>query len=162
MGNADEEETASNASYSASPAPPHSVSLPDDLIASQDDLLALLGVDVDLARPTSELLFTAYRALLGVQEDTRAEIVRKEVELEQVIQDHESRVSEIEARLDESGRELEDERKKNSELGEICVFCCCEAAVNIIKCSGCECRAHYAPGVYVLRHLRQQCPIAAR
>ncbi|KAG9124547.1 hypothetical protein FRC07_011170 [Ceratobasidium sp. 392] len=110
-----DDETASNASFSGSPAPPV-VTLPDDLVASHDDLLALLGVDVDLARPTSELLFTAYRALLGVQEETRADIVRKDVELEQAIQDHESRVSEIEARLDEGRQELEDERRKNTEL----------------------------------------------
>ncbi|KAG8753074.1 hypothetical protein FRC12_011679, partial [Ceratobasidium sp. 428] len=113
---AEEEETASNASFSASPAPPAAILLPDDLLASQDDLLALLGVDVDLARPTSDLLFTAYRTLLGVQEETRAEIIRKDVELEQAIQDHESRVSEIEARLDESQQETEAERKKNVEL----------------------------------------------
>ena len=118
----DDDETASNVSYSASPAPPPTVSLPDDLLASQDDLLALLGVDVDLARPTSELLFTAYRTLLGVQEETRAEVVRKEVELEQVIQDHESRVSEIETQLDQSRQEVEDERKKNTDLGEIYSF----------------------------------------
>ncbi|QRW15125.1 Nucleoprotein TPR [Ceratobasidium sp. AG-Ba] len=112
---AEDEETASNASFSASPAPPHPVSLPDDLLASQDDLLALLGVEGDLARPTSDLLFTAYRALLNVQEETRAELVRKDVELEQAIQDHESRVSEIEASLEQAHQELEDEKKKNVE-----------------------------------------------
>ncbi|KAG9102295.1 hypothetical protein FRC06_002140 [Ceratobasidium sp. 370] len=116
VGAAEDEETASNASFSASPAPPTVVSLPDDLLACQDDLLSLLGVDVDLARPTGELLFTAYRVLLGVREETRAELVRKDVELEQVIQDHESRVSEIEAQLDEGRQHLEDERKKTAEL----------------------------------------------
>ncbi|KAG8714068.1 hypothetical protein FRC11_010010 [Ceratobasidium sp. 423] len=110
-----EDDAASTASYPMSPviAP---ASLPDDLLSAQDDLRTLLGVDVDLAQPTSELLFTAYRALLGVQEEARAEIVRKDVELEQAIQDHESRLNELESRLDESRQETEYERQKNSEL----------------------------------------------
>ncbi|QRW27003.1 Nucleoprotein TPR [Rhizoctonia solani] len=92
------------------------VLLPDDLLSAQDDLRSLLGLDVDLAQPTSELLFTAYRALLGVQEEARAEVVRKEVELEQAIQDHESRLNELESRLDESRQETAAERQKNSNL----------------------------------------------
>jgi nucleoprotein TPR len=92
--------------------------LPDDLLSAQDDLRSLLGVDVDLTQPTSELLFTAYRVLMGVQEEARAEVVRKEVELEQAIQDHESRLNELESRLDESRQETEIERRKNSDLSE--------------------------------------------
>ncbi|KAH7340679.1 hypothetical protein B0J17DRAFT_612069 [Rhizoctonia solani] len=111
-----EDDGASTASYPMSPVIGHAAILPDDLLAAQDDLRSLLGVDVDLAQPSSELLFTAYRALLGVQEETRAEIVRKEVELEQVIQDHESRLNELESKLDESRQETEHERQKNSEL----------------------------------------------
>ncbi|CAE6518386.1 unnamed protein product [Rhizoctonia solani] len=112
---APEDDAASTASYPMSPviAP---ASLPDDLLAAQDDLRSLLGVDVDLAQPTNELLFTVYRTLLGVQEEARAEIVRKDVELEQAIQDHESRLNELESRLDESRQETEYERQKNSEL----------------------------------------------
>ena len=115
-GAVEDEETASNASYSASPAPPALALLPDDLLPSQDELLALLGVEVNLAQPTSELLFTAYRTLLVIQEETRAEMVRKDVELEQVIQDHESRVSEIEEALQETRQELENEKRKNAEV----------------------------------------------
>ncbi|CAE6498266.1 unnamed protein product [Rhizoctonia solani] len=111
-----EDDAASTASYPMSPVIGQAAILPDDLLAAQDDLRSLLGVDVDLAQPSSELLFTAYRALLGVQEETRAEIVRKEVELEQVIQDHESRLNELESKLDESRQETEHERQKNSEL----------------------------------------------
>ncbi|CAE6423645.1 unnamed protein product [Rhizoctonia solani] len=113
---ATEEDTASNASYSMSPVIASGALLPDDLLSAQDDLRSLLGIDVDLAQPTSELLFTAYRALLGVQEEARAEVVRKEVELEQAIQDHESRLNELESRLDESRQETEFERRKNSDL----------------------------------------------
>ncbi|ELU43934.1 filament-forming protein [Rhizoctonia solani AG-1 IA] len=111
-----EDDAVSNASYSMSPVIGPAVLLPDDLLSAQDDLRSLLGVDVDLAQPTSELLFTAYRALLGVQEEARAEVVRKEVELEQAIQDHESRLNELESRLDESRQETAAERQKNSNL----------------------------------------------
>ncbi|EUC62051.1 filament forming protein TPR/p270, putative, partial [Rhizoctonia solani AG-3 Rhs1AP] len=111
-----EDDAASTASYPMSPVIASAAPLPEDLLATQDDLRALLGVDVDLAQPTSELLFTAYRALLGVQEETRSEIVRKDVELEQAIQDHESRLNELESKLDESRQETEHERQKNSEL----------------------------------------------
>ncbi|KAJ1309970.1 hypothetical protein OPQ81_006728 [Rhizoctonia solani] len=111
-----EDDAVSNASIPMSPVISSAVTLPDDLLAAHDDLRSLLGLDVDLAQPTSELLFTAYRTLLGVQEETRAEIVRKEVELEQAIQDHESRLNELESKLDESRQETEHERKKNSEL----------------------------------------------
>jgi DNA repair exonuclease SbcCD ATPase subunit len=120
VANTEDDETASNASYSASPAPSQLVLLPEDLLAAQDDLRSLLGVDVDLARPTAELLFVTYRTLLGVQEGTQAELVRKDVELEQVIQDHESRVSELENKLEENRQETEEERKKNAELSEHC------------------------------------------
>ncbi|CAE6407335.1 unnamed protein product [Rhizoctonia solani] len=111
-----EDDAASTASYPMSPVIAPAAHLPEDLLATQDDLRALLGVDVDLAQPTSELLFTAYRALLEVQEETRSEIVRKDVELEQAIQDHESRLNELESKLDESRQETEHERQKNSEL----------------------------------------------
>ncbi|CAE6443155.1 unnamed protein product [Rhizoctonia solani] len=111
-----EEDTASNASHSMSPVMSSAALLPDDLLSAQDDLRSLLGVDVDLTQPTSELLFTAYRVLMGVQEEARAEVVRKEVELEQAIQDHESRLNELESRLDESRQETEIERRKNSDL----------------------------------------------
>ncbi|CAE6455240.1 unnamed protein product [Rhizoctonia solani] len=111
-----EDDAASTASYPMSPVITSAAPLPEDLLAAHDDLRSLLGVDVDLAQPTSELLFTAYRALLGVQEETRAEIVRKDVELEQAIQDHESRLNELESKLDESRQETEHERQKNSEL----------------------------------------------
>ncbi|KAF8758947.1 Filament-forming protein [Rhizoctonia solani] len=111
-----EDDAVSNASYSMSPVIGPAVLLPDDLLSAQDDLRSLLGLDVDLAQPTSELLFTAYRALLGVQEEARAEVVRKEVELEQAIQDHESRLNELESRLDESRQETAAERQKNSNL----------------------------------------------
>ncbi|KAI0647815.1 hypothetical protein C8Q79DRAFT_924901 [Trametes meyenii] len=95
------------------PATTLTVHIPEDL---DFDALSSLLPDVNLTTPTSDALISLYRLLLAhvhdseaaqrEVEETRAEIQRKDVELDQALQDRETATSELEATVEAVQKEL--------------------------------------------------------
>ncbi|KAI0667763.1 hypothetical protein C8Q78DRAFT_1052496 [Trametes maxima] len=89
------------------------VHIPEDL---DFDALSSLLPDINLTTPTPDMLLSLYRSLLAYAsdsevaqrevEETRAEIQRKDVELDQALQDRETVTSELEATVETVQKEL--------------------------------------------------------
>lgn len=100
------------------------LSIPDDIDL---DLLSDLLPETNLTSPSSDEIFGLYRLLLIQSsegrtiflelEEARAEIEKKEVELDQALQDRESLSRELEASLENVQEDLKKVKKERDELG---------------------------------------------
>jgi nucleoprotein TPR len=101
------------------------VALPDDF---DYDLFANLIPDVeDWANPSSETILRVYFALVAQTKDydsaqeaverLQGDLEKKDVELDQALQDRETTSRELETALEETRGELEQARKERDELG---------------------------------------------
>lgn len=100
------------------------VTIPEDV---DFDALSSLLPDVNLANPAPEAIVTIYRLLLGQAadsdatqrelEEARAEMQRKEVELDQALQDHETSSSELESTIETLQKELGSVKQDKETLG---------------------------------------------
>lgn len=108
-----------------SPAPPTlSVNIPEDI--DLDHLSSLLP-DVNLSSPSPESLVLLYRVLLSHASDSesahreleeaRADIQRKDVELDQALQDRETATSELESSAETLQKELSQVKEERDSLG---------------------------------------------
>lgn len=109
-----------------SPAPPAtlSVNIPEDI--DLDHLSSLLP-DVNLSTPSPESLVLLYRVLLSHASDSecaqreleeaRADIQRKDVELDQALQDRETATSELESSAETLQKELSQVKEERDSLG---------------------------------------------
>ncbi len=109
-----------------SPAPSSAfvVNIPEDV---DFDALSALLPDVNLSNPAPETIVSLYRLLLGQVadtdaaqrelEDARAEIQRKDVELDQALQDRETATSELESTLEAVQKELAQVKEERDALG---------------------------------------------
>ncbi|KAL6308319.1 hypothetical protein BKA93DRAFT_560042 [Sparassis latifolia] len=99
------------------------VVIPDDL---DTDVLANLLPDISLTSPSPDSIVALYRWIVtqlsenqSVQrelEETRAEFERKEIELDQALQDRESTTAELEATLEGVQKELAQVKQEKEEL----------------------------------------------
>ncbi|KAI0826824.1 hypothetical protein BC628DRAFT_1319381 [Trametes gibbosa] len=120
------EPTQGAATRDNSPAPPTNltVNIPEDVDL---DVLANLLPDVNFAAPTPETLVLLYRTLLAHAsesdsaqrelEDARADIQRKDVELDQALQDRETATSELESTVETVQKELSQVKEERNALG---------------------------------------------
>ena len=91
------------------------------------DTLSTLVPDADLAAPNSEAIISVYRLLLQQVADlnatqreldeSRAEAEKKEVELDQALQDRESLSKDFEQSLESSHVDLEKYKRERDQLG---------------------------------------------
>ena len=103
------------------------------------DTLSSLVPDADFAAPNSEAIISLYRLLLQQVADlnatqreldeSRAEAEKKEVELDQALQDRESLSKDFEQSLESSHVELEKYKRERDQLGthEYFYYACCVA-----------------------------------
>lgn len=101
------------------------IELPEDIdVDSLQDILP----DISISSPSSESIVAVYRLLLAqVQdgdalqrelEEARAEAERKDVELDQALQDKESQAKEHEASLEVMQKDTKDLKQEKEQLGE--------------------------------------------
>lgn len=100
------------------------LTLPDDLDIS---VLSSLLPDVSLTTPSGEAIVSLYRLVVAQVaetdaaqrevEEVRAEMERKDIELDQALQDKESVVVEMESTLESMRGELSTVKQENTELG---------------------------------------------
>lgn len=105
-----------------------SVTLPDDI---DYNTLSSLLPEVALTAPTGETIVSLYRFVLAQVaatdvaqrevEEVHAQMERKDIELDQALQDKESAVAETESALESMREELTTVKQENSELGT-CIF----------------------------------------
>ena len=103
------------------------VNIPEDV---DFDALSALLPDVNLSSPAPETILSLYRLILGQASDTeaaqreledaRAEIQRKDVELDQALQDRETATSELESTLETVQKELAQVKEERDALGASC------------------------------------------
>ncbi|EED81916.1 predicted protein [Postia placenta Mad-698-R] len=106
-----------------------SVAIPEDVDA---DILSNLLPDVDLSSPSSDVILSLYRLVVAQAtesdatqrelEEARADIERKDVELDQALQDRDYAASELESTLDSVRKELEQVKQEKEELGTSCAI----------------------------------------
>ncbi|OSX59644.1 hypothetical protein POSPLADRAFT_1149535 [Postia placenta MAD-698-R-SB12] len=111
------------------PGAPISVAIPEDVDA---DILSNLLPDVDLSSPSSDVILSLYRLVVAQAtesdatqrelEEARADIERKDVELDQALQDRDYAASELESTLDSVRKELEQVKQEKEELGTSCAI----------------------------------------
>lgn len=120
---------AADAEEHSSPAhdEPHSftVSIPDDI---DQDALSNLLPDTTLATPSQDLIISLYRLLLSQAADVdatqrdldeaRGESERKDVELDQALQDKESVSKDLEATIEALHEELKQVKHERDQLGK--------------------------------------------
>jgi nucleoprotein TPR len=107
---------------------PFSVSLPDDV---DQDVLSQLFPQVDIASPSQDAIISFYRLLLAQHadldatqrelDDARAEVEKKDIELDQALQDRESVSKEFEASLEAASDEM---RQIKLERDQLCLYRC--------------------------------------
>jgi hypothetical protein len=107
----------------------HSLTIvtPEDLDV---DALSSLVPDADLSEPNSEVIISVYRLLLqhaaelnATQrqlDESRAEVEKKDVELDQALQDRESMSKELEQSQESALVELEKSKREKDQLGTHC------------------------------------------
>ena len=107
----------------------HSLTIvtPEDLDV---DTLSSLVPDADLSEPNSEVIISIYRLLLQHVADlnstqrqldeSRAEVEKKDVELDQALQDRESMSKELEQSQESAHVELEKCKREKDQLGTHC------------------------------------------
>ena len=107
----------------------HSLTIvtPEDLDV---DALSSLVPDVDLSEPNSEVIISVYRLLLqhvaelnATQrqlDESRAEVEKKDVELDQALQDRESMSKELEQSQESALVQLEKAKREKDQLGTHC------------------------------------------
>lgn len=104
------------------------VDIPDDI---DTDVLSLLLPETDLESPSRDGIIALYR-LVAAQaqenettqrefENLKADIERRDIELDQAVQDKETAVSELESTLEKVRVELEQAKQEKEESG---TFCC--------------------------------------
>ncbi|PFH53371.1 hypothetical protein AMATHDRAFT_93514, partial [Amanita thiersii Skay4041] len=91
------------------------------------DTLTTLVPETDLSNPNSDVIVSIYRLLVAQAadlnvtqrelEETRAEAEKKEVELDQALQDRESMSKELESSLETTQGELGNLKRERDELG---------------------------------------------
>ena len=124
-----EAEAAIQESSQAGPSAPAegptalTVDIPEDL---DFDYLSSLIPDTRLDSPTPESILQLYRLVVNQAveadaaqrelEDTKAEVGRKDVELDQALQDRENATKDLEATLDEVQKELEQVKQEKEEI----------------------------------------------
>ena len=102
------------------------VTIPEDV---DFDALSALLPDVNLANPSPETIVSLYRLLVGQAadsdatqrelEEARAEIQRKDIELDQALQDRETATSELESTLESVQQELAQMKEERDALGAL-------------------------------------------
>ena len=111
------------------------VHIPEDI---DTDSLSDILPDIDFSSPSPEAIANVYRILLNqalegrsiTQEldEARAEIEKKEVELDQALQDKESVAKDCEAQVESIQRDLAQVKQGRDQLGIICclaiIFLC--------------------------------------
>lgn len=120
-------DTADEEHAEASPAPTQAafvVPLPEDL---DTELLSSLLPDTLFESPSPDDVLSLYRLLLAQAtevdatqrelEDTKAEVERKDVELDQALQDRETGTKELEATLETVRDELKQAKQERDEAG---------------------------------------------
>lgn len=122
---APQEEVAREESPAASTSAGFIVTIPDDI--DLDYLASLLPELVNLTTPTPETISELYRLLVGQAvdaesaqrelEEARADIQRKDVELDQALQDRETASSELQSTLGTLQKELEQVKQEKDSLG---------------------------------------------
>ena len=107
----------------------HSLTIvtPEDLDV---DTLSSLVPDVDLSEPNSEVIISVYRLLLqhvaelnATQrqlDESHAEVEKKDVELDQALQDRESMSKELEQSQESALVQLEKAKREKDQLGTHC------------------------------------------
>lgn len=129
-----EAETASQGTDPHSPPPtagPSSSRLSIGSLPADVDfnVLSTILPNVSFETPSSDAILNCYRLILAQHEqldsssrdleDLRAEAERKDVELDQALQDRESAVRELETSVDSVQNELNVVKRERDELGEI-------------------------------------------
>lgn len=119
--------SASAPSVSAS----QSIAVPDDI---DTDFLSSLLPDVSLESPSPDAIVSVYRLVLTQAtdydatkrevEELQAEVERRDVELDQALQDKETATKELESSLETTQNELRQVRQEKDELGEYCLLYC--------------------------------------
>lgn len=104
---------------------PLNVAIPEDI--EEDELITLLP-DINVAALTSDDVVSIYRLLLSQtstldatereHDEIRAELERKEVELDQALQDKESLAKELETSVESVHEELAKVKQERDQLGE--------------------------------------------
>jgi len=104
---------------------PLSVTIPDDI---DEEALTSLLPDTNIVALTSDAIVTIYRLLLSQtssldvtereRDETRAELERKEVELDQALQDKESSAKDLETSVEVVYEELAQVKQERDHLGE--------------------------------------------
>lgn len=125
----------SSQTHEASPAPTQPgfvVAIPDDL---DTELLANLLPEVNLDAPSQADVVALYRLLVAQAsesdalqvelEETKAEVERKDVELDQALQDKETGTKELEATLENVQNELKQAKQERDEIGAWFAHMCC-------------------------------------
>ncbi|KAM5539450.1 hypothetical protein V8D89_006902 [Ganoderma adspersum] len=121
---ASQEEARRAESPAAGSSAPFTVTIPDDL--DLDYLTSLLPELVDLTNPTPETISSLYRLVVGQAadaesaqrelEEAQANIQRKDVELDQALQDRETASSELQSTTEAVQKELEQVKQEKETL----------------------------------------------
>ena len=108
----------------ASTSTSFSLPLPSDFPVER---LNALFPGASLAAPTPDVILSVYKFVLDqtaelnqttrALEESRADVVRKEVELDQALQDHEGLLNEQRSQMEELSRELAQVKLEKNELG---------------------------------------------
>ncbi len=125
------QETATRENSPAAGPSTFTVTIPEDV--DFDALTALLP-DANITNPSSETIVSLYRVLLGQTidaetaqrelEEARAEIQRKEIELDQALQDRETATSELESTLETVQKDLAQVKEEKDAIGTSRVLWC--------------------------------------
>jgi nucleoprotein TPR len=101
-----------------------SISVPDDVDTTT---LSTLLPDTNITSPSAECIISIYRLLLGQRleletsqqesENVQAEVQRKDIELDQALQDRETGMKETELQVEAAQSELKKVKSERDELG---------------------------------------------
>ena len=106
------------------PAPPLHITLPDDI---DEDALSNLIPDINLTSLSSDDVLSIYRLLISQllnldsaqreRDEARADIERKDIELDQALQDKESLTNDLETSVESVHKELQQLKQERDQLG---------------------------------------------
>jgi len=108
----------------AEPAAPFSITLPDDI---DEDALSKLVPEINLSSLSSDDVLSIYRFLVSQltnlnsaereRDEARADTERKDIELDQALQDKESLTNDLEASIESVHKELQEVKQERDQLG---------------------------------------------